>query len=54
MSNAKPSAKVENPRPPFKEMTAGQKMVYILQVVVCLCTFGFVFPNVIGTNDMQV
>ena len=51
MSNAKPSAKIA-PKPevrtPFKQMTRNQKTVYVLQVVVCLCTFGFVFPNIFG------
>jgi hypothetical protein len=52
MSEPKPRAKPEAPKPiprtPFKKMTRDQKTVYVLKVVVCLCTFGFIFPNVIG------
>jgi hypothetical protein len=52
MSDPKPRAKPEapksQPRTPFKKMTRNQKTVYVLQVVICLCTFGFIFPNVIG------
>ncbi len=30
----------------FADMTATQKSIWVAKVVVCVCTFGFVFPNV--------
>ena len=30
----------------FAAMTGGQKLVFVAKVVVCVGTFGFVFPNV--------
>jgi len=30
----------------FADMTRTQKIVFVAKVVVCVCTFGFVFPNV--------
>jgi|1185.fasta_scaffold2075203_2 hypothetical protein len=30
----------------FKDMSAGQRVVYVSKVIVCVLTFGFVFPNV--------
>ena len=30
----------------FADMTAAQKTLFVTKVVVCVCTFGFVFPNV--------
>ena len=57
MSDAKPRAKVapkQEVHTPFKQMQTTQKVIHIVQVVVCLCTFGFVFPNSIGANDTQV
>lgn len=41
-------AKAEPKRVPFKQMTSNQKAVYLFQAVVCICTLGFVFPNVFG------
>jgi len=29
-------------------MTGGEKRVFLFQAVVCVCTLGFVFPNVFG------
>jgi hypothetical protein len=48
MANAKSKKPVPDvpPRKPYKDMTAGEKRVYLLQVVVCIFTLGFVFPNV--------
>ena len=31
---------------PFKKMTRRQKIVFVAEVVICVCTFGFAFPNV--------
>jgi hypothetical protein len=30
----------------FADMTRRQKSIFVAKVVVCVCTFGFVFPNV--------
>jgi hypothetical protein len=30
----------------FAEMTRDQKFVFVAKLVVCIGTFGFVFPNV--------
>lgn len=31
---------------PYKEMTRVQKAAFIFKIVVCICTFGMVFPTV--------
>ena len=31
---------------PFADMTRTQKCVYVTKVVICIATFGFVFPHV--------
>lgn len=30
---------------PFKDMSAVQKSVFVFKLVVCICTFGLVFPT---------
>jgi hypothetical protein len=30
----------------FADMTFAQKWIWIMKVIVCVCTFGFAFPNV--------
>ena len=30
----------------YVDMTRTQKWIFITKVVICVCTFGFVFPNV--------
>jgi len=30
----------------FADMTRMQKCIFVTKVVVCVCTFGFAFPNV--------
>jgi len=47
-SRSNPESKSDAGNTPFKQMTPKQKWVFVLQVVVCLVTFGFIFPNVIG------
>jgi hypothetical protein len=32
----------------FKQMSPGQKTVFILKLVVCIVTFGMVFPNLMN------
>jgi hypothetical protein len=45
MNAGEKAATKDKNRKPFKEMTRKQKAVFLLQVVLCLCTFGFAFPN---------
>ena len=33
---------------PFKQMKPRQKVIFILKLVVCIVTFGIVFPNVMS------
>ena len=30
----------------FGDMTAGRKLQFICKLIVALCTFGFVYPNI--------
>lgn len=30
----------------FGDMTRGQKWIFVTKLVICICTFGFAFPNV--------
>ena len=30
----------------FTDMTRGQKWIFVAKFIVCVCTFGIVFPNV--------
>ena len=39
------ASKNESAGKPFKQLTRKQKFVFVSKVVVCICTFGFVFPN---------
>jgi hypothetical protein len=32
----------------YKDMTVKQKVRFIAKLAVCILTFGFVFPNVMG------
>ena len=31
---------------PFKEMSGGQKTVFIIKLAVCIVSFGMIFPNI--------
>jgi hypothetical protein len=33
---------------PFKEMTRERKLRFVAKLIVCLLTFGFVFPNIMS------
>jgi hypothetical protein len=33
---------------PFDKMTREQKIRFVLKLAVCIFTFGFVFPNIMG------
>ena len=39
---------MEKPSTPFGQMTTGQKVRFVAKLVVCILTFGFAFPNVMG------
>ena len=30
----------------YADMTRTQKVIFVTKVVICVCTFGFAFPNV--------
>lgn len=33
---------------PFNEMSKPQKIKFVMKLVLCILTFGFAFPNVMG------
>jgi hypothetical protein len=33
---------------PYSDMSGSQKVKWILKLIVCICTFGMAFPNVMG------
>jgi hypothetical protein len=33
---------------PYKDMSKQQKVRFVLKVILCVITFGFAFPNVMG------
>jgi hypothetical protein len=33
---------------PYGRMTPRQKVKFVLKLAVCILTFGFVFPNIMG------
>jgi hypothetical protein len=33
---------------PYAQMSAAQKVRFVLKLTVCILTFGFIFPNVMG------
>jgi hypothetical protein len=37
---------VDPPSRKFADMTGTEKLVFVVKLVVCIGTFGFVFPNV--------
>ncbi len=39
---------MENKSTPYAQMTGKQKFRFIVKLAVCILTFGFVFPNVMG------
>ena len=52
MSEQKPQQRPEplksNSGTPFKEMTTNRKVMFIAKLVVCIISFGMIFPNVMG------
>jgi hypothetical protein len=34
---------------PYGQMAPKQKLIFILKLLVCIVTFGFAFPNVMGS-----
>ena len=39
---------MEKKTTPFAQMTGKQKVTFVFRLAVCILTFGFVFPNVMG------
>ncbi|MFL6565896.1 MAG: hypothetical protein ACJ8G5_13265 [Burkholderiales bacterium] len=39
---------MSNPKLTFKQMSGGQKTVFILKLVVCIISFGMIFPNLMS------
>jgi len=37
---------METKTTPYAQMSAKQKVRFVLKIAVCILTFGFVFPNV--------
>ena len=33
---------------PFKQMTTNKKVMFIAKLVICIISFGMIFPNVMG------
>jgi hypothetical protein len=51
MKTTTPSAKFDKPLEndhgmKYDDMTGLQKTIFVTKVVICVCTFGFAFPNV--------
>jgi len=44
----KPPAGARQRGKPYREMTPGQKFLFIAKLVICIVTFGMAFPNVMG------
>ena len=45
---AQGSAATAQQSPKFSEMSRGQKVKFILKVVVCMLSFGFIFSHVLS------
>ena len=39
---------METKATPYAQMSTKQKVRFVLKLVICILTFGFVFPNVMG------
>ena len=46
---AQGSAATAQKSPRFAQMTRGQKTVFVLKLIVCILSFGFIFPGL--TSD---
>ena len=44
----KPQAPKADLGTPFKQMTTQKKVFFIAKLVVCIISFGMIFPNVMG------
>lgn len=47
-SPSQAAAPTTAPDKKFKDMNAQEKLVYLLRILVCIVTFGMVFPNAFG------
>ncbi len=43
-----PSPEARNTGRPFRQMTGGQKAVFLVKLAICIVTFGMAFPNVMS------
>lgn len=39
---------METKATPYAQMSTKQKIRFVLKLAICILTFGFVFPNVMG------
>jgi len=46
---AKPKAPSFDRGPPFGDMLPNQKTLFVLKVMLCVVSFGFIFPNVMSS-----
>lgn len=53
MSETNPSSHPQAPTmdrgTPFDEMSSSNKVVFVIKVVVCALSFGFIFPDVMNS-----
>ena len=54
MENGKSLSKAKAPKKLFKDMTRNQKSVFVLQLLVFICTLGLVFGNLMDLTDKGV
>lgn len=45
----KPQAQTMDRGTPMKAMKTPQKIIFVLKVVVCVISFGFIFPDVMNS-----
>ena len=45
----KPEAQTMDRGTPYKEMTPQKKIMFVLKVVICAFSFGFIFPDVMNS-----
>lgn len=45
---SKAVAPTSEPGKKFKDMTGQEKVIYLARILVCIVTFGMVFPNAFG------
>lgn len=48
-ASSKPQAPTMDRGTPFEKMTGERKIKFVLKVVVCALSFGFIFPDVMNS-----